>query len=210
MPSKFRVRVIFRPLVNIIAKGLIKIGITPNLATIMMLLFAIMSLISLVFFLNLLLFSIFIFLTGIMDGCDGAIARLTNKSSSFGAFFDSVMDRISEFIIFLVLFIYFWELILWNIIEMRIIIFFSFLGSIMISYARARAENFFKNSKEEADLDIGLMARSERLFYLFITSIISFFYGFFSEFLFLFMCLVILTALYRSIKIYNQIKKIEP
>jgi len=145
-----------------------------------------------------------------MDGCDGAIARLTHRSSSFGAFFDSVMDRISEFIIFLALFIYFWELVLWNIIEMRIIIFFSFLGSIMISYARARAENFFKNSKEEADLDIGLMARSERLFYLFITSIISFFYGFFSEFLFLFMCLVILTALYRSIKIYIQIKKIEP
>ena len=88
MASKFRLRYIFRPLVNLIAKVLIKLGITPNIATFIMLLFAIFSFISLVFLQNLLLFAILIFFTGIMDGCDGAIARITDKSTAFGGFFD--------------------------------------------------------------------------------------------------------------------------
>ena len=204
MPSKLRVRYIFRPLVNLIAKGLSKIGVTPNVATILMLIFAIFSFISLVFFYNLLYFAIFIFITGIMDGCDGAIARLTDKSTKFGGFFDSIMDRISEFIIFLGLFIFCWDQLLWNLIDMKLIIFISFLATIMISYTRSRAENFYKG-----DFDVGLMARSERLFYLMITSLIAFFYGFFNEFLFIFMWLVIGTAVFRFYKIYFLIKENE-
>ena len=72
----------------------------------------------------------------------------------------------------------------------------------MISYSRARAENFFKG-----DFDIGLMARSERLFYLVITMMISFFWNFVKEFLFLFMWLVVITYIFRMIKIYNVLKK---
>lgn len=204
MPSKLRVRYIFRPIVNLIAKGLSKIGVTPNIATFLMLIFAIFSFISLVFFYNLLYFAIFIFITGIMDGCDGAIARLTNKSTKFGGFFDSIMDRFSEFIIFLGLLIFCWYQLLWNLIDMKLIIFISFLATIMISYTRSRAENFYKG-----DFDVGLMARSERLFYLMITSLIAFFYGFFNEFLFLFMWLLIGTAIFRYIKISKQIKKQE-
>ena len=204
MPSKLRVRYIFRPLVNLIAKGLSKIGVTPNIATILMFIFAIFSFISLVFFYNLLYFAIFIFITGIMDGCDGAIARLTDKSTKFGGFFDSIMDRISEFIIFLGLFIFCWDQLLWNVIDMKLIIIISFLASIMISYTRSRAENFYKG-----DFDVGLMARSERLFYLMITSLIAFFYGFFNEFLFIFMWLVIGTAVFRFVKISKQIKEQE-
>lgn len=139
-----------------------------------------------------------------MDGCDGAIARLTNKSTKFGAFFDSVMDRISEFFIFLGLYIYNQNRFLWNIIDMKLIIFITFLASIMISYTRARAENFFKG-----DFDIGLMARSERLFYLVITMIISFFFNFVNEFLFIFMWLVLSTFIFRMIKIYHLMKGIQ-
>ncbi len=137
-----------------------------------------------------------------MDGCDGAIARLTNKSTKFGGYFDSVMDRISEFFIFLGLYIYNQNQFLWDKIDMKLIIFIIFLASIMISYSRARAENFFKG-----DFDIGLMARSERLFYLVITMIISFFWNFDQEFLFLFMWLVLGTFIFRIVKIYNLIKK---
>lgn len=206
MPSKFRVRYIFRPLVNLIAKGLSKIGVTPNIATIIMLIFSILSFFSLVFIQNLLLFSILIFITGIMDGCDGAIARCTNKSTKFGSFFDSVMDRFSEFIIFLALFIYTMNQFLWNLIDMRIIIFLTFLCSIMISYLRTRAENFLKGNY---DFDIGLMARSERLFYLVIASLVAFFYGFFMELLFLFMWLTLGTVFFRYIKFNKQIKEIK-
>lgn len=202
MTSKFRLRYIFRPLVNLIAKGLIRIGVTPNLATVIMLSFSVFSFIFLVFFRNLLCFSIFVFITGIMDGCDGAIARLTNNSTKFGGFFDSFMDRFSEFFIFLGLLIFSKDKFLWGFIDMKLIIFISFLASIMISYSRARAEVFFKG-----DFDIGLMARSERLFYLFITMTIAFFYGFMEEFLWLFMWLVIGTFFFRMTHIYFQIKR---
>ena len=202
MASKFRIRYIFRPLVNLIAKGLIRIGVSPNLATIMMLSFSVISCISLVFLRNLLCFSILVFITGIMDGCDGAIARLTSKSTKFGGFFDSFMDRFSEFFIFLGLLIFSKDKFLWGFIDMKLIIFISFVASIMISYSRARAEVFFKG-----DFDIGLMARSERLFYLFITMTIAFFYGFMKEFLFFYMLLVIGTFLFRITHIYYQIKR---
>ena len=202
MPSKYRLRFIFRPVVKIIAKGLIKIRVTPNLATIIMVTISLLGFISIVFFRNLLLFSIFVFFTGIMDGCDGAIARLTNRVSSFGGFFDSIMDRISEFIIFLGLLIFSWSYLLWGFLEVKIIIYICLLGSIMISYTRARAQIIFNG-----DFDIGLMARSERLFYIFITMFIAHFYGFISEFLFIFMWLILGTFLFRVTKIYYQIKK---
>ena len=204
MPSQFRVRKIFRWLVNLIAKGLVKIRVTPNLATIIMLVFSVFSFISLVLFRNLLYFSILVFITGIMDGCDGAIARLTNTSTKFGGFFDSFMDRFSEFFIFFGLLIFSKDQVLWKYIDLKLIVFISFFASIMISYTRARAEVIFKG-----DFDIGLMARSERLFYLFITMAISFFYGFMEEFLFIFMCLVSATLIFRIRRIYSQIKKSE-
>ncbi|MHA1933311.1 MAG: CDP-alcohol phosphatidyltransferase family protein [Promethearchaeota archaeon] len=169
-----------------------------------MLCFSIFSSISIGIFRNLLLFSILVFITGILDGCDGAIARLTNKSTSFGGFFDSVMDRISEFFIFLGLYFYSQNQFLWDKIDMRLVIFITFLASIMISYTRAQAENFFKG-----DFDIGLMARSERLFYLVLTMIFSFFWNFSNEFLFLLMWLVLGTFVFRMTKIYHLIKKIE-
>jgi len=101
MTSKFRLRPIFAPLIKFLAKGFIKLRITPNIATLMMLFFSILSSLSLILLDNLLLFGMFIFITGIMDGIDGAIARLTHTNSKFGAFFDSSMDRLSEGIIYL-------------------------------------------------------------------------------------------------------------
>jgi len=202
MPSKFRIRYVFRPLVILIAKGLIKIGITPNIATILMLIFSILSCFSLIILQNLLIFAILVFITGILDGCDGAIARILGKTTKFGGVFDSTMDRISEFFIFMGLLVFLRNELLWNLIDVKLIIYISFLSSILISYCRARAAIFFKG-----DFDIGLMARSERLFYLFITMIVANFYGYTIELLFIFMWLVIGTFTYRMIRIYYMIKK---
>jgi len=204
MPSKYRLRYLFRPLIQLLAKGFIKIGVTPNLATIIMLSFAILSFITISLFHNLLIFSILVFMTGIMDGCDGAIARLTHTSTKFGGFFDSVMDRLSEFFIFIGLTIYYWNTYLWNIIDMKFILIIGYLISFMISYCRARAEVFFKG-----DFDLGLMGRSERLFYIFIASLIGFFFDFTAELLFIYMWLVLGTFIYRDLKISAQIKKAE-
>lgn len=194
MPSRFRVRHIFKPLVKLVAKGASKIGLSPNIITCLMLAFACMSFIFLVIFANYLLFSIFVFCTGIFDGVDGALARMTDKATKKGAFFDSTMDRVSEFVIFFALLLHFWNSIFFGL-DMKLVVFISFLGSIMISYSRARIENF-----SDGDFDIGLMARSERLLYLVITSLLSFFFGFFDVFVFVFMWLVILTALFRFVK----------
>ncbi|MFX0105007.1 MAG: CDP-alcohol phosphatidyltransferase family protein, partial [Candidatus Hodarchaeota archaeon] len=88
MPSKFRLRYIFKPFTNLLAKGFIKIGIqNPNIITIFMILLAILSAISLLFLKNLLIFAIFVFWVGIFDGIDGQVARLTNRASSLGGFF---------------------------------------------------------------------------------------------------------------------------
>jgi len=204
MASKFRLRFIFRPLIIILAKLLMKIGITPNLATCIMFTFSVFSMISLTIFSNLLLFSLSVFLVGIFDGIDGAIARLSGRTTPFGAFFDSIMDRASEFVIFFSLLVYYRNYLLWNIIGLPIIIIISFIASIMISYIRAKAENVYNG-----DFDVGLMARSERLFYIVISMIIVYFYGFIGEFLFVFMVLVILTAVFRFYKLNGFIKDFE-
>lgn len=204
MASKFRLRRIFKPLVKSVAKFLSKIGVTPNLATFIMLFFSILSFVALVCFSNLFLFSIFVFITGFLDGVDGAIARIKERATLFGGFFDSVMDRMSEFVIFFALLIYSWNSLLWGIIDMKFIIFISFFSSIMISYLRSRAEVFFKG-----DFDFGLMARSERLFYLVITMMIANFYGYFNEFLFIFMLLVLTTAIFRYFKTAKLLKAYE-
>ncbi|MFX1329772.1 MAG: CDP-alcohol phosphatidyltransferase family protein [Promethearchaeota archaeon] len=206
MGSKFRLRFIFRPIIKLLARTLIRIGVTPNLATFIMLSFSLLSFISLVFFRSLLYFSIFVFLCGLFDGVDGAIARLTSKSTKYGGFLDSFMDRISEFFIFIALLIFYHNRFLWNFIDIKWIIFISLLASLMISYSRARAEIFFKENFF-LDGDIGLMGRSERLFYIFITMLCASFLGFALEFLFIYMCLVICTFMFRLTKIYYQIKQ---
>ena len=204
MASSYRLRRIFKPLVKRVAHLLSRVGLSPNLATITMLGFSIISFILLVFLSNLLLFSIFVFATGFFDGVDGAIAREQEKVTRFGGLFDSLMDRVSEFVIFLALLIYSWNSVLWSIFDMKIIILLSFLSSIMISYLRARAEVFFKG-----DFDFGLMARSERLFYLVITMLVANFIGYVNEFLFVFMLLVLATAFFRYFKIKSLIKEYE-
>jgi len=204
MASKFRLRRIFRPLVKRVAHLLSRVGLSPNLATITMLSFSIISFILLVFLSSLLLFSIFVFATGFFDGVDGAIAREQKKVTKFGGFFDSLMDRVSEFVIFLALLIYNWNSALWGIFDVKIIILISFFSSIMISYLRARAEVFFKG-----DFDFGLMARSERLFYLVVTMLVANFIGYVNEFLFVFMLLVLGTAFFRYFKIKILIKEYE-
>lgn len=200
MTSKIRLRRVFKPVINFIAKYLSNLGVSPNLATIIMLVFAVLSNLSLTICKNYLLCGIFIFMTGIFDGIDGAIARYRNQISYFGGFLDSFMDRVSEFIIFFGFLIHFDGEMLWFIIDIRIIIIISFFCSIMISYMRTRGENLVKG-----DFDIGLMARSERLFFLFLSFLIAYFFGYIKEMFFIFMLLVLVSALYRFFKIRKTI-----
>ena len=162
-----------------------------------MLLCSILSFMMLHVFNNLILFGIFVFITGIMDGVDGAIARLTDNSTKYGAFLDSTLDRASEIIIYTALVIsglsFYTDLIAFSGLFL-ILVLMTLFGSLMISYLRSRATN-----EINADFDIGLFARSERLFTLFIISVIPFSFFYFIGFTVLSLG-VISTAIYRYIK----------
>jgi CDP-diacylglycerol--glycerol-3-phosphate 3-phosphatidyltransferase len=100
-------------------------------------------------------------LTGILDILDGRIARATGKVTKGGAFFDSVMDRYAELVVFGGLAVYYrasWALFVALIAA---------VGSVMVSYTRARGEAL------GVEVNIGTMQRPERLFYLGVISGLS-------------------------------------
>jgi phosphatidylglycerophosphate synthase len=201
MGSKYRIKRIFKPLVVWIAKGFQKVKITPNQVSVLGTILAVCA--GLIFFFVLsywgsILFAILVFFAGIMDGVDGTLARLTNAVSITGGFFDSVLDRYADaFIIISFLghytnmsFLFGLPLLLWVLLAV--------IGVIMVSYVRAKAEQSGVD-----DCDVGLGARSERLFVLVISAFVNFAYiG-----LVLVFILSHLTAIYRIYFVKKKLKK---
>lgn len=95
--------------------------------------------------------------TSPLDALDGTMARLRNESSRYGSFIDSVTDRYSEFALYLGLLVYFNITGTW---QDAILVFFAAIGSILVSYVRAKAEALNYSAK------IGLVTRVERYFVL--------------------------------------------
>lgn len=91
---------------------------------------------------------------GLFDMIDGRLARLGNMSTKFGALYDSVLDRYSELIMFFGI-TYF--LIAHHYFLSSMFAFFALIGSMMVSYTRARAEGL------GIDCSMGLMQRPERV-----------------------------------------------
>ena len=137
---------------------------SPNIITILGLLFAII-------FLSLILIStnytyviaiIFYILSISMDVLDGAVAKATGKSSKVGAFLDSTIDRITDAI---------YILALYYILDLNLIILFLLLfGCLMISYIRAKAESI--GLKMEG---IGIAERGDRLILILLILLTSIF-----------------------------------
>jgi phosphatidylglycerophosphate synthase len=73
----------------------------------------------------------------VFDAIDGAVARKNNLESDFGAFLDSTVDRYSEFVVFLGIFIHYLRMENWFFVFVTL---FALFGSGMVSYVRARAE----------------------------------------------------------------------
>lgn len=149
--------------INPFVKGLIKIGLTPNAITTIGLLLNIGVAVIFVFgaertnrgdlsFVGwggaLVLFA------GLFDMLDGQVARLGNMSSRFGALYDSVLDRYSELILFLGICYY---LVSHHYFLSSLFAFIAMIGSMMVSYTRARAEGLGIECKG------GLMQRPERV-----------------------------------------------
>lgn len=159
--------------INPFVKGLIRIGLTPNAVTTIGLLLNIGVAVIFVFgaeesnrgdlsFVGwggaLVLFA------GLFDMLDGQVARLGNMSSKFGAMYDSVLDRYSEMIMFLGICYY---LVSHHYFLSSLFAFIALIGSMMVSYTRARAEGLGVQCKG------GLMQRPERVVTIGITALAS-------------------------------------
>ncbi len=96
---------------------------------------------------------------GIFDMVDGEVARRTGHVTRFGAFFDSVIDRYSDMILFLGLVVWYAKL---DRIFYATLVLISLIGSIMTSYTRARAESLIPACK------VGFLERPERIVLLII------------------------------------------
>jgi phosphatidylglycerophosphate synthase len=90
----------------------------------------------------------------VFDMLDGRVARARGRSTSFGAFLDSTMDRYSDMLLYLGL------LILYARLErtgLMVLVWVAAFGSFMTSYARARAESLIPRCP------VGLLERPERV-----------------------------------------------
>ncbi len=135
---------------------LARAGIDPNILTIagLLLAFPTAAVIALGWQIAggvLLLFS------GGFDMFDGAVARLSNRRSDFGAFLDSTLDRWGEGVIFTGLIWYFLNVGARTEVALAVL---TLIGSVMISYTRARAEGLGLECK------VGFFQRPERLIVL--------------------------------------------
>jgi CDP-diacylglycerol--glycerol-3-phosphate 3-phosphatidyltransferase len=108
---------------------------------------------------------IVLIIAGLFDMVDGMVARQLGQETPFGAFFDSIMDRYSDLIMYLGLIIYYGRA---DRINYVVLVGIVMMGSVLTSYARARAECLIPKCK------VGFLERPERIVLLLIGS----FYGF--------------------------------
>lgn len=92
-----------------------------------------------------------------IDALDGALARVTGRTSRFGGFLDSTLDRVSEAVLLLCLAAHY----LWQGAETEVLLaFLTLIGATLVSYTRARAEASGYSCK------VGFFTRLERTFVL--------------------------------------------
>ena len=104
-----------------------------------------------------------VLIAGFFDILDGALARHTNKVTSFGAFLDSTLDRLSEIVILL-------GILLLSLQQQQagliiLLTYLAMIGSFLVSYTRARAEalgiacevGFFTRAERVVILSLGLL-----------------------------------------------------
>ncbi|MCU0607228.1 MAG: CDP-alcohol phosphatidyltransferase family protein [Candidatus Edwardsbacteria bacterium] len=94
------------------------------------------------------------FASAVCDAIDGSLARRSNTVTTFGRFYDSFLDRYSELAIFIGLSFHYSRR---DMVLHEVLVNLSLVGSLMVSYARARAEGL------GLDCKVGLMERPERL-----------------------------------------------
>lgn len=142
-----------------------RLGLTPNNVSILGLILAFLSAIAywqwnLHPFL-LILAPLLMLASGLFDALDGAIARIYGEATNFGGFFDSLLDRYADAVILCGIILGGLTEVSWG--------FAALVGSLLVSYARARAEA--AGVKMES---VGLAERAERIVLLSVVSFLSY------------------------------------
>ncbi len=177
-------------IVNPVAEAIGRTGISPNTLTIIGFLMTMGIAYVLArgwFFWGGLL----IVFSALFDALDGAVARASNRTSRFGAFLDSTLDRFSEAVIYSGLLLYYTR---YGTTLNTILVYAAIIGSLMVSYARARAEGIGVELKE------GLLTRFER----FAVLVAALLLGFMPAALWILAILTNLTAIQRMYLVWRK------
>jgi len=186
-------RRLFKDVLDSIAAFLNKLGVKPNMVTAAGLIGNLIA----AFFIaygKLTWGGLITMLVGPLDALDGTMARMRNESGRYGAFVDSVTDRYSEIALYGGLLVYFNKTGTW---QDALLVFFAAVGSIMVSYTRARAEALNYSAK------IGLLTRVER----YIVLIPGIIFGFPRISLWILAILTHVTAIQRFLYVRKQAKE---
>ena len=170
-----------------------RLNINPNILTVIS---PFVALVAAYGFANklLILGTIAILLSGFLDVVDGAVARYHNRSSKFGAFLDSTMDRFADAIIYIG--IIFGGYCDWFVGVLAI------HSAICVSYVRARAES------QGVECNIGIAERAVRMIILMAGAIIGYFAGdiYFTYIIYILVILSYFTVGQRILHVWRQLK----
>lgn len=188
-----RLRKTFKGLLEAVARVFMKLGLTANSITVLGLLGSLVA--GILVALGYPLWAgVTLLVMAPLDAVDGTMARLSGKSTKFGAFLDSFIDRYDELFVFAG--VLYWYATQKNLLGIMLC-FAAASGAVMVSYARARAEALGYNAK------VGVMTRVERA----IVMIVGLLFGIVPIALGIIAALAHLTAVLRLFAVKNQVKK---
>ena len=95
--------------------------------------------------------------TAVFDVIDGQVARRTGRSTVFGAFYDSSLDRVADGALMAGLTVFYATSAVHHNIYMVVVCLVGIIGTFLVSYTRARAESLGIDAK------VGVMQRPERI-----------------------------------------------
>jgi archaetidylinositol phosphate synthase len=149
------------------ARAAHNVGLTPNMISVVGIVLSILAAVAYAMSLGqplLLLVAVFLLLaSGFFDTLDGVLARSFQQATVFGGFFDSLLDRYADAIVYSGIIIGGLCDVSWGLAALA--------GSMLVSYSRARAE--VAGIKMES---VGLAERAERMLILAVASIAAFFW----------------------------------
>jgi CDP-diacylglycerol--glycerol-3-phosphate 3-phosphatidyltransferase len=138
---------------------------------------------------------------GFFDMLDGALARLTNSTSQFGAILDSTLDRLSEAVILLAILVAYARGQVEPAVAGVVVAGLAWLGSLLVSYIRARAEAL------GIECEVGLFTRAERVVILVLGLLLSQFDSALMIALAVIAALSLITAGQRLIYVWQKTRK---